>query len=106
MTTPADTPVQDAFPAGPKPGDRTVTFLENPIVDQMLRSMVTLTMELSVTRERMRAMEQVLDAQGLSVASGIEDLVLSPEEDDARRAMREKLIADVLGPIIERLEKA
>lgn len=105
MTTPADTAAQDAFPAGPKPGDRTVTFLENPIVDQMLRSMVTLTMELSVTRERMRAMEQVLEAQGLAVTQAIETLELSPEEDDARRAQREKLIADVLGPIIARLEQ-
>lgn len=100
-----DTAQETALPAGPPPGARDVTFLEDPVIDQLLRAVVTLTMELSVTRERLRALEQVLDENGLAAAAKIEELVLTPQEDDARRASREKLIHSILGPVVSRLAR-
>lgn len=88
------------FPAGPTPGDRHVTFLSDPIVDNLLRAVVTLTMELSVTRERLKSMEQVLEGHKIPVASEIDALTISAEDDAARRVERDRLVQSILAPII------
>lgn len=88
------------LPAGPAAADRHVTFLPDPVVDNLLRAVVTLTMELSVTRERLKSLEQVLDNQGLNVSSGIETLARDAEDDNARRVERERLIQSILAPIV------
>jgi len=92
------------LPSGPRPGKRDVTFLDDPVVDQLLRAVVTLTMELSVTRERLRSLEQVIEGTGQTVSAAIDDLERTPQEDASRRAAREALIQSVLGPIVSRLE--
>lgn len=88
------------LPAGPPAADRHVTFLPDPVVDNLLRAVVTLTMELSVTRDRLKSLEQVLDNQGLRVSTQIETLAENAEDDAARRAERERLIQSILAPIV------
>lgn len=92
-----------SLPEGPPAADRHVTFLADPIMDNLLRAVVTLTMELSVTRERLKSLEQVLGDLGQPVTEGIEALALTAEDDAARRAERERLIEAILAPIVKGL---
>ena len=92
-----------AWPAGPPVGDRNVTFLQDPIVDNLLRSVVTLTMELSVTRERLSSLERVLDLNGIPVSQQIDSFVPTTNDDAVRRAERERLIQWIVAPIVDGL---
>lgn len=106
MTIGQDKPIQSdaaTLPEGPPAADRHVTFLADPILDNLLRAVVTLTMELSATRERLKSLEQVLGDLGQPVTGGIEALAVTAEDDAARRAERERLIALILAPIVKGL---
>lgn len=89
------------FPAGPKPSDRNQSFFDDPIVDDLIRSIVSLTMELSVTRERLQAIELMLEKQGKHDEGFAPDEEANMQQADDRK----KLITDILGPIVERLAK-
>lgn len=91
----------DTLMAGPPAADRHVSFLNDPIVDQLMRAVITLTAELSVTRDRLNALELVLVNQGNNVTSAIENLTFPPEVDAQRRANRDHLVERVIGPIVE-----
>lgn len=107
MTDQTETAVKsEEFPAGPPAGDRHLTFLPDPMVDALLRAVVTLTMELSVTRERLKSLEQVLDHSGESVSAQIEALAVSAEDDTARRAERERLVEAILAPVVAAAAKS
>jgi hypothetical protein len=94
-----------AFPAGPKPGERDTAFFKDPMIDHLLRAIVTLTMEVSVTRERLRTLEALL-AQGGAIESGQADGYEPGSEEAADRArQRSKLIEEILGPIVSRLSR-
>lgn len=88
------------LPAGPPATPRDISFLADPIVDQLLRAVVTLTMELSVTRDRLRSIEHVLSEGARDIAAEIEQVSLSPAEDAERRADRERLVGSILRPLI------
>lgn len=96
---------ESEFPAGPRPGDREVTFFDDPVKDHLLRSLVTVTMELSVTRERLASLEALLADSG-TVPPGRLDR-FEPDMDAAqhREQARQKLIQDVLGPLMRRLSQ-
>lgn len=96
--------MEESLPTGPMAGDRHVTFLADPIVDNLLRAVVTLTMELSVTRDRLKSLEQVLGENGIDVTGSIETLAVSAEDDAARRAERERLIEAIIAPIVGSLK--
>jgi hypothetical protein len=91
------------FPAGPKPGARDTSFFDDPMIDHLLRAVVTLTMELSVTRERLETLE--LSLQGLSVVerAKLDGFSLPPETEQARGRHRRALIEAILGPMVSRL---
>lgn len=96
-----DTPPD--LPAGPRPGPRDTSFFDDPMVDHLLRAVVTLTMELSVTRERMRTLELLLAESGTLVPGHVDDYAPEHEEAAARAQSRAKLIDDILGPMVSRL---
>lgn len=100
VTENADTAPALDLPNGPPPAPRDITFLPDPLVDHLLRAVVTLTMELSVTRERLRAVENVV---GEDVAARIDALVPDEQEDAARRAARDALVHSILGPMVNHL---
>lgn len=91
------------FPAGPKPGPRDTTFFDDPVKDGLIRAVITLATELSVTRERMRSLELVLQNSGALSADAIDQLSLETAEEQARAAERGRLIKDLIGPIASRL---
>lgn len=92
------------LPSGPKPGPRDTTFFDDPVKDGLIRGVVTLATELSVTRERMRSLELVLRDSGLLSAEAIDQLTLDSAEEQARAAERQKLISDLIGPLASRLD--
>ncbi|MBC7522203.1 MAG: hypothetical protein H7268_14070 [Sandarakinorhabdus sp.] len=94
-----------AFPAGPRPGERDTAFFKDPMIDHLLRAIVTLTMEVSVTRERVRTLE-VLLAQGGAIDPAQADQYEPGSEEAADRArQRSKLTEEILGPIVSRLSR-
>lgn len=88
------------LPKGPKPGPRDTSFFPDPMIDHLLRAVVTLTMELSVTRERLQSLERFsgIDKHALDTLS------LPPEDEQARAAERRRLIEATLGPMVSRLK--
>ena len=94
------------LPAGPRPGDRHVGFFDDPITDHLLRAVGTLASELSVTRDRLATVETLLAQAGVLDRAVIDTSVPAGEEAVAREAARQKLIADLLAPLVSSLGKA
>ena len=95
-----------AFPPGPRPGDRHTAFFADPMIDHLLRAVVTLTMELSVTRERLRTLEALLAETGGHDVARADSHVPDDAESSYRARQRSKLIDDILGPMVSRLSQA
>jgi hypothetical protein len=93
-----------SFPSGPPATPRDTPFLADPTVDRLVRAVVTLTMELSVTRDRLRAIELLLARDGRDISEEIDQLALTPAEDNQRRSDRDRLIASVVRPLIGQIE--
>lgn len=97
--------LEPALPAGPKPGERDTAFFPDPMIDHLLRAVVTLTMEVSVNRERVRTLETLL-AQCSDFDPAKADAYEPNAEEAARRAQqRDKIIGDILGPMVNRLSR-
>lgn len=94
------------FPQGPRPGERHTTFFDDPVKDHLLRGLVTVSMELSVTRERVATLEALLAQAGVIAAGQADAYQPAPEDAAARAQQREKLIESVLGPLLESLAAA
>ncbi|QIQ86569.1 hypothetical protein [Erythrobacter sp.] len=93
------------FPEGPRPGERNTTFTDDPVKEHLLRGLVTVAMELSVTRERVATLEALLVESG-ALEKGAADGYEPGGEDAAKRAAeREKLVQAILAPIMESLAK-
>lgn len=91
------------FPPGPRPGERHTAFFADPMIDHLLRAVVTLTMEVSVTRERVRTLEALLaESVGFDPAEA-ERFVPGEAEAAYRAQQRNKLIEEILGPMVSRL---
>ncbi len=95
-----DTAQTAKFPSGPPAAPRDMPFLADPTVDRLVRAVVTLTMELSVMRDRMRAIEIVLARDERDISAEIDQLALTPAEDKQRRADRDRLVASILRPLL------
>ncbi len=74
-------------------------FVGDPVVDRLLETVVALTGEVWIERDRRAVLESMLAAKGIVSADEIEQHTLS----DAERASREQelsdLVARVLGPL-------
>ncbi len=93
------------LPAGPRPGERDTAFFPDPMIDHLLRAVVTLAMEVSVSRERVQALEALLAERGLLDPCAVDQHLPDDEEASRRARQRNKLIEDVLGPMVSRLAK-
>ena len=93
------------LPTGPRAGERHTTFFDDPVKEHLLRGLITVSMELSVTRERVATLEALMHEAGV-ITPGQADAYQPVMEDAALRAgEREKLIESILGPILETLAK-
>jgi hypothetical protein len=91
------------FPAGPRPAPRDTSFFSDPMIDHLLRAVVSLTMELSVTRDRLQSVETALEALTDFERAKIDALQLAPDVEQARARQRRALIEEILGPMVSRL---
>lgn len=89
-----------ALPAGPKQADRNTTFLKDPVSDHLLRAVVTLAMELSVSRERVKTLEMLLVESGALPEGATDNYEPAGDEVTQRGADRSALIASILDPIM------
>ncbi len=95
--------MSEELPQGPRAGERHTTFFDDPIKEHLLRGLITVSMELSVTRERVATLEALLVEAGV-IEQGAGDAFAPAGEDAARRAeQRQRLIESVLGPLVESL---
>ena len=88
------------LPAGPRPGPQDTAFFEDPMIDHLLRAVVTLTMELSVTRDRLRSLEAMMAEAGQLTPAALDARKVPAPEEKQRVEARTKLITDVLGPMV------
>ena len=95
----------DELPAGPRPGDRHTVFTDDPVSEHLLRGLITVSMELSVTRERLASMEALLAEAGLLDRAKLDGFTPPPEDAAAREAERRKLVEAILAPLVESLSK-
>jgi hypothetical protein len=96
----------DDLPQGPRAGDRHTTFFDDPVKEHLLRGLITVSMELSVTRERVTTLETLLTEAGVIEAGEADAYQPAPDDARGRGEAREKLIESVLGPLLESLAKA
>lgn len=94
------------LPAGPKPGPRDTPFFEDPMVDHLLRALVTLAMEYSVTRDRLDALERLLEGTGALDRAALDHFQRDAESEAERAAARRRLIADLLDPLADCLSRS
>ena len=104
MTEPAEPDA--ALPAGPKPGDRHVTFFDDPLKDHLLRAVITLAGELSVTRERLDSLEAELAQHGALNRVALNQRLPDTVTAQQREAARQKLLHSLLAPLIAGLSGA
>lgn len=72
--------------AAPAKGKRP-WFFSDPDVERLLNVVMALAMELAVTRQRLDALERLLDARGLLPREAIEGFAPSPEAERERQLM-------------------
>ena len=94
------------FPEGPPPGFRHDTFLDDPVQDHLLRALLTLAMELSVTREHLSALQSLVVEKG--VIADDDMLLFKPSETMEKKmaADRARLLDDLLGPLLASVRKS
>jgi len=80
MSSSASTTV-DAIPSGVE----DVTFLSDPVTDQLVRVVMELGAALWVERRRSRTLERVLVSGGVIAADALEQWVNEPADEEAER---------------------
>lgn len=95
-----ETPQTPPAPAG------RATFFDDPMIDHLLATITNLTMELSVTRERLDSLERLLAQQGTVAAGAVDAMRHDPDAQRQRAGQRTQLVASVFANITEELRTA
>lgn len=99
-----DTPANIGdLPKGPRPGDRNTAFFDDHMADDLLRGIMTLAAELSVTRERLDSIEILLAQKGGIGRDDIDALQLDIATERQRAVNRTQLIDSLLSPMAQRM---
>ena len=80
-------------------GKSEPAFLPHPVMDRLLESVMVLSAELWVERDRRRILEQLLQDRGILSAEDIERYTPSAEAESERARQRSQLTHRVLGPL-------
>ena len=87
---------EDAIAAA---GKSEPAFLSHPLLDRLVESVMVLTAELWVERDRRRILEELLKERGILSAADIESYAPAAEQDAERARLRSQLTHRVLGPM-------
>jgi hypothetical protein len=75
-------------------------FFEDPAIDRMFQTIVSLTRELYVTRDRVHVLERLLEAKGILRREELERFVPAADEASEIERERDRYIASVFNPLI------
>jgi hypothetical protein len=79
-------------------------YFEQPVLDNLLETMMELAAEVWTIRDRQAVMEKVLAEKGIDAAALIEMHVPAAEELAERKALREAFVARLLAGFLRRPE--
>jgi flavodoxin len=77
---------------------KNVTFLGNPVMDNLVSSMIAMGTEVWTLRRRMKVMEAVLEKKGVTTEM-LESYVPSAEQEAAWGKDRDRFIDLTMGPL-------
>ncbi len=100
MSKSAPNPIRRT-PKGKKP-----RYFEDPATDKLLSMVMTLAEELSVTRDRLDTVEQLLNAHGLLPPAAVEEFEPDTALESAREARRARFVNRLLGALRAELDEA
>ncbi len=75
-----------------------VVFYENPVLDNLMTTVIALGSEVWTTKRRVKILESVLAKQGVS-KDLVESYVPTPEEETAWRSERDQFIEKTYGAL-------
>ena len=75
------------------------TYFPDPVQDALVNMIMELAAQVWVNRERMTALEAVLEDQGQLAIDAIEGYQFSPDKTAALREERDRFVADILKEI-------
>ena len=81
-------------------------YLSNGNIDDLGRMVMALVSELWITRDRLAALETMLDAKGVVAAGALDNFVPSAAQASMLEAMRDRLVASVLGAPVAAQERS
>ncbi len=76
-------------------------FLGDPMLDRIMKVVVSLARELYVAKDRINVLEKVLQDKGTFGAGEVDYYEADSEQSKAWLAARDAYIARVLGPLID-----
>ena len=97
---------RDEAPQTPPAPAGRATFFDDLMIDHLLATITNLTMELSVTRERLDSLERLLAEQGTVAAGAIDAMDHDPDAQRQRAGQQTQLVASVFGNVTEELRTA
>ena len=97
---------RDEAPQTPPAPAGRAAFFDDPMIDHLLATITNLTMELSVTRERLDSLERLLAQQGTVAAGAIDAMHHDPDAQRQRAGQRTQLVTSVFANITEELRTA
>lgn len=89
-------PIDPVKLAGARAKGKRPYFLKDPDVERVFAVTMALAMEHAVTRQRLDAMERLLESKGLLSRSEIDQFVPDPTAEAERTAWMQEYIARVL----------
>lgn len=75
-------------------------FFDDPAIDRMLQTIVSLSRELYVTRDRLAVLERMLESKGIVTGQELEGIVLDLNETREIEEERNRFIASIFDPMI------
>lgn len=109
-TAPAAAPAAQAAPAGKVriarvAKGRKPQYFSDPAIDKLLWITMTLASELSVTRDRLDAVERLLERKRVLKVADVDGYEPSPEAEAAREVRRQEYLDRVLRAVQAELEE-
>ncbi len=95
------TGIDPTLAAAAKAKGKRPWFYEDPDVERVFNIAMALAMELAVTRQRLDALERLLEERGLLAQADIERFRPAPEAETARQLWNRDYIARVLRVLIQ-----
>ncbi len=87
------------------PKGRKPQYFQDPATDKLLSMVMTLASELSVTRERLDALERVLEGSEVMSRAQLEHFEPDPPAEEERQTERQRLVDRLLEVVVAELEE-